>query len=82
MLKYLGYKAIVGLASVLPRGGQYQIAHRVADLNYLLDHNARQAVKENVRVILGADAPEAGAVRADGSGDRRVRPGGGQATAG
>ena len=63
MLKYLGYKAIVGLATVLPRGCQYQIAHRVADLNYLLDHKARHAVKENVRVILGEDAPEASVCR-------------------
>ncbi|MFH0939276.1 MAG: lysophospholipid acyltransferase family protein [Planctomycetota bacterium] len=59
MLKYSMYKAIIGLASVLPRECQYQIAYRVADLNYLLDYQARRIVKDNVRIILGSDAPEA-----------------------
>jgi lauroyl/myristoyl acyltransferase len=59
MVKYLAYKAIVGLASVLPRSCQYAIARRVADLNYLLDRKARENVKANLRVILGGGASEA-----------------------
>jgi lauroyl/myristoyl acyltransferase len=58
MLKHLGFKAIVGLAAVLPRRVQYWIAHRVADAHYLLDRKARAAVCANLRVILGDDARE------------------------
>jgi lauroyl/myristoyl acyltransferase len=58
MLTHLGFKAIVALASTLPRGLQYFIAHRVAGLNYRFDRNAREAVEANLRVILGKDAPD------------------------
>jgi KDO2-lipid IV(A) lauroyltransferase len=57
MLTHLGFKAIVGLASTLPRGLQYFIAQRVAGLNHLCDMHVRQSVQANLRVILGADAP-------------------------
>ncbi len=58
MLTYLGFQAIGGLSSLMPRTWQYQIAHRVADLHYLLDRRARESVHANLRVILGPTAPE------------------------
>lgn len=58
MLRYLGFRAICCLADALPRGVQYFVAKRVAELNYLLDRTARENVKANLRVILG-DVPVA-----------------------
>ena len=58
MLKYLGFKSIVGLARMLPRSWQYAMAHRVADAHYILDQAARRSVQHNLRIILGPDAPD------------------------
>ncbi|MCZ7648398.1 MAG: lysophospholipid acyltransferase family protein [Planctomycetota bacterium] len=59
MLKYAAYLGIVGLARILPRNVQYWIAHRLADLHYLLDAPARRSVIANLRQILGPGASEA-----------------------
>lgn len=58
MLAYWGYLAVVALTRILPRRVQYFVACRVADLNYLFDRSAREAVKANLRVILGPEASE------------------------
>jgi KDO2-lipid IV(A) lauroyltransferase len=58
MAGYLAYKAITGLASVLPRSFQYALARRLAGLHYLCDRRARLSVIANMRVILGKEADE------------------------
>jgi KDO2-lipid IV(A) lauroyltransferase len=42
----------------LPRPWLYWVAHRLSDFNHRFDRRGRQAVRDNLRVILGPQAPE------------------------
>ena len=57
-LKYIGFRLITFGATTFPRPLIYWIAIRLADLCYLVDRKAREAVKANLRVILGPKASE------------------------
>jgi len=59
MFEYLGFRAVEGLAGVLPAALQYAIARRVSDACYLLDRRGREALMDNLRRVLGPSAPEA-----------------------
>src|SRR6185436_4909268 len=59
MLTYHAFKAITVIASSLPRGLQYHTACGLSDLYRLANHRSRNAVKSNMRVVLGAKASEA-----------------------
>ena len=56
--RYVWFKLITFLAMTLPRKALYWVAHRLADFNHTFDHRGREAVRANLRVILGPGAPE------------------------
>lgn len=58
MLEYLLYKLVMVLSLCFPLRFTYWVALRVADLHYLFDRRAREAVKSNIRRILGPDRSE------------------------
>ena len=58
MLKYIAFKLISFGSTTFPRPLIYWIAIRISDLCYLIDRRAREAVKANLRVILGPKASE------------------------
>jgi KDO2-lipid IV(A) lauroyltransferase len=57
-LRYAYFRTISFLSLTLPRPVAYWVAHRVADFNYFVDARGRRAVHDNLRVILGPQAPE------------------------
>lgn len=56
--RYFGFRLITFLSVTLPRPLLYWVAHRVADFNHTIDRRGREAVRDNLRVILGPQAPE------------------------
>jgi len=59
MFSTAGYFLGQALCRVLPRGFLYALAHSLADLCHLARRSRRQAVRENLRVVLGPEVPEA-----------------------
>ena len=57
-IKYLMFKLIRRLALVLPRPCGYWLGSRIADIDYLLRKQLRQAVKSNLRHIFLATNPQ------------------------
>jgi lauroyl/myristoyl acyltransferase len=56
--RYVWFKLVSFLSMTLPRPILYWVAHRLADFNHRFDHRGRHAVRDNLRVILGPQAPE------------------------
>jgi len=59
MLSYWCFKGLGLLSSVLPRSVQYRASAVAARLYHRLDGRAREAVRANLRVMLGSSASEA-----------------------
>lgn len=53
MFEYLAYKLAMTVSLYTPLRFAYWVALRVADLHYLFDRKAREAVKKNLRRVLG-----------------------------
>ena len=58
MNRVQGFKLITVLSLRLPRPMLYRLAHLFSMMNYYLNRTQREAVHENLRVILGPEAPE------------------------
>ena len=58
MLEYLVYKMAMTISLYTPLRFAYWVALRVADLHYLFDRKAREAVKKNLRRVLGPSRSE------------------------
>lgn len=58
IVKYLLYRLMMAVLAVLPRHLCYWVARRIARLNYCFDRRGREAVKANLRIVLGPDADE------------------------
>lgn len=58
MLEYLAYKLAMTISLYTPLRFAYWVALRVADLHYLFDRKGREAVKKNLRRVLGPGRSE------------------------
>ena len=58
-VRYFLFKLVTFLSMTLPRPILYWVAHRLSDFNHRMDRRGRQAVRDNLRVILGPTASEA-----------------------
>jgi len=59
MFSYLLYRLISLVSNLLPRSLGNWVALRIADGHYFLDRRAREAVRNNLRIILGPGASPA-----------------------
>lgn len=58
MFEYLAYRLAMMISLCTPIRFAYWVALRVADLHYLLDRKGREAVKSNLRRVLGPERSE------------------------